>query len=268
LVVSNKTAQRKDLRVVVRFPVLIRDPESGECIEANACDLSGSGMRVSSSVAPLEGSVVELELHVPGLANKLHLTGKVARVDAAREEGEEPLFMSATRFVRISNAMIRQIRRIVTQAVLEIGDLLRESPAFSGLTEFDLLAMSGICNSVHLDKGEILVRQGEEAKAMFLIVKGLLRLAPDDVEEHEIECQELVGCGQIFGEIPALTGLPHDLTVMALEPTQLVAISSAGVGFLKTSHPETMLRLMDIFIRITGLRVRRMTRRLYTPIRK
>jgi len=195
------------------------------------------------------------------------LTGLVARVRQQAEGSETSCYLIAIRFVKISTAMSRQIRKIVTQAVLETGDLLREFPAFAGLTEFDLLTMSGICHNVQLGKGDILVRHGEEATAMYLVVKGLLRLAPDDVEDHEIECQEVVGCGQIFGEVSALTGLPHDLTVMALEPSQLVAISSSGVGFLKKSHPETMLRLMEVFMRVTGLRVRRLTRRLYTPIR-
>lgn len=224
-------------------------------------------MLLASSKSFLLGSLAELELQVPGLTNPLHLTGMIARVRPQEEASESARYLLAIRFVQISTAMSRQIRRIVTQAVLEIGDLLREFPAFAGLTEFDLLTMSGICHSIHLAKGELLVRHGEEARAIYLVVKGLLRLAPDDVEDHEIECQEVVGCGQIFGEVSALTGLPHDLTVKALEATHLIAISGSGVGFLKQSHPETMLRLMEVFMRVTGLRVRRLTRRLFTPIR-
>ncbi len=267
MVASKKASLRKDLRVAVNFPVRVTDLETGSCVDARAWDLSGSGLLLALAHDYAVGSLVELEMNVPGMTKALRLSGMVARVSPQGDGSEVRRYLVAIRFIQISTAMSRQIRRVVTQAVLEVGDLLREFPAFAGLTEFDLLTMSGICHSIHLDKGDILLRHGDEASALYLVVKGMLRLAPDDVEDHEIECQEIVGCGQIFGEVPALTGLPHDLTVKALDPTHLIAISSSGVGFLKRSHPETMLRLMEVFMRVTGLRVRRLTRRLYTPIR-
>ncbi|MEZ5988560.1 MAG: cyclic nucleotide-binding domain-containing protein [Planctomycetota bacterium] len=263
----SSSQHRRDLRVAVDFVVRARDPERGDEVTGRAWDLSSNGMLVAADFAWPVGTVLQAELEIPGLAKPLHVQCVVVRHQPGVEDGKGRHELMALRFVRMSTAMARQIRRIVTQAVLEISDLLREFPAFSALTEVDLLTLSGICHNVGLNKGETLLRQGQDAAAFYLVVKGIVRLAPDDAEDHDLEVQEVAGCGQVFGEVAALTGLPHDRTVKALEDTQLVAVSSDGLGFLERNHPDTMLRLYKVLLRVTGLRVRRLARRLQQAAR-
>lgn len=261
----SRASYRKDLRIAVRFPVDVEI--AGEAIPCCwARDLSAGGMLFTTKQAVPVGSRLDLSFKLHESFPKVQVVGAVKRLHPLPPQGSDTIYRIAIVFPELSHAAARSLRRLVMEEVMELLDTLREFPAFAKLSEFDLLAFSGVCHRVELPSGRLLARQGDEASSLFIVRNGLVKLDGSQPHSEGSESVEVAGPGQIFGEVSTLMGLPHDLDITALEDTELLGLTREGFFFLREQHPETALRLMDIFIRFTGMRMRRLTRKLFAPL--
>ena len=265
MVLTRKRTHRRDLRVAVNFSVKGKVKGSDEELDCLARDLSSGGMLLTCDKALLLGSMLTLEFMMPDSKHLIHITGLVARVRPMPGFLDNPKYLIALSFVQISAAMARHLRQLVTISIMALVEKIRDFPVFAPLTEFDLLALAGICHGVELAAGDVVIHAGDEATSLYVVTSGLVKMTGRP-EEDGPDIVEVAACGQIFGEVSALTGLPHDLDVTALEPTELIGITREGFDFLREQHPETALRLLEVFHRFTGMRLRRLTRKFYSPV--
>jgi CRP-like cAMP-binding protein len=171
------------------------------------------------------------------------------------------MFVAGIRFDGLSGLRAKLFQRIVMELTMDLLQTFKDLPAFSRLNQLDLMAITSVAHRRKLPAGSILARQGDEAKSLFIVEKGLVKLCgPGSLEGFS--SVEIAGVGQIFGEVSALVGLPHDLEITSLEPTCLIAIPKDGLNWLRQRHPESALRLMDTLFRATGMKLRRITRKL------
>ncbi len=262
---SPRSHFRKELRIAIRFPVEFRSEDGGTAYQAMSRDLSSGGILLSATKAPAAGSRVKLSFHVGHESRLVQTHGIVRRLRLDPETEDEARYLIAVGFDEQSEAMVKHLRRIVMDLILGMVERIHDFPAFRGLTEYDLVTLASVCHLIDLEGGELLARQGDEAQSLFVVSEGLVRLSHRGEGEEKGQV-EVAGKGQIFGEVSALTGLPHDLDIEALESTELIALPRAGLDHLKSTQPETALRLMDVFMRFTGIRLRRITRRMFSPI--
>ncbi|KAI8925601.1 hypothetical protein BC831DRAFT_460245 [Entophlyctis helioformis] len=114
--------------------------------------------------------------------------------------------------------------------------LLTTLPFFSGAprtSEF----LADISSVMHVRKyalGDVVIRQGETAKAMFFIIKGSLKVISED---GEIDFGEL-SHGTFFGEIGILFDVKRTATVVAKTNCTLVTLTSEEVRQKLSKYPE------------------------------
>ena len=107
--------------------------------------------------------------------------------------------------------------------------LLGQLGIFASANRAVLERLAAACTSVRLGAGEVVVREGEEADALYVIVSGRVDVksrGEGEVEEH-IRVME---AGSYFGEIGLLERIPRTATVTALDDVELYRIE--GQDFL------------------------------------
>ncbi|EGF82811.1 hypothetical protein BATDEDRAFT_34451 [Batrachochytrium dendrobatidis JAM81] len=118
----------------------------------------------------------------------------------------------------------------------ELYTLLTRLPFFAGVSETDEF-LHEICKTMTVRKyspGDIVIHQGEVARAMFFIIKGSLKVVSED---DEVIFGEL-NHGTFFGEIGILFDIKRTATVIAKVPCTLVILRSDVVHKKLVNYPE------------------------------
>jgi CRP-like cAMP-binding protein len=90
-------------------------------------------------------------------------------------------------------------------------ETLKNVPLFSGLAKSDLERLAKVVVPRSYGKGEAIVKEGEQAVAFYVIVKGKV-----DIKKGE-ETINTLGAGDPFGEMALLDGHPRATSVIASE---------------------------------------------------
>ncbi|MEZ4366911.1 MAG: cyclic nucleotide-binding domain-containing protein [Kofleriaceae bacterium] len=127
--------------------------------------------------------------------------------------------------------------------------LLREVAMFAGLDAEDLEAVASSVDERQLAAGDDLCRVGEPGDAVFLIVRGRVRvLAPDGREVAE------QGPGAVIGEMAVFDQAPRSATVRAADPTRVLVVpGEAFVGLLRERPEMAEVILIELVRRMRGL---------------
>ena len=95
-----------------------------------------------------------------------------------------------------------------------------------------------------LQRGEVLIRQGELTKAMHFILRGTLGVALNEATADPIA---VVQTGETVGELPVLTGETASAFVTAVEEAEVLSLDEgAAWEVLQASHPPCSSRSVDL----------------------
>lgn len=98
-------------------------------------------------------------------------------------------------------------------------------------------------SKVHFKEGESIFQRGEMGHQMFVILTGKVRLYVGD--EAKGEWAEEFGKGDFFGEGSLLESLPRSLTAVAMEESDLIAISRGTFLKMIKQNPEVAVKMMQ-----------------------
>lgn len=118
---------------------------------------------------------------------------------------------------------------------------LRELPQLAALGDESLGALESCAHWLWLQPGEVAVRQGETGTDFYFLARGEVEL----ILEGDIPTRlALLGPGEFFGELPALTGEPAPATAIARETSSLLRLSREGFLHLLEHHPDLSRQIM------------------------
>lgn len=125
--------------------------------------------------------------------------------------------------------------------------MLRGVSLFSDLSNRNLTRIDKISRLGHASAGQVLVTEGDpDHDLMMVVLDGQASVRKGDVEIA------VCGPGQCFGEMSLLDDQPRSATVVAVEPTKVLAISRADFRKLLPKAPrlaETLLATMSMRLR-------------------
>jgi CRP/FNR family cyclic AMP-dependent transcriptional regulator len=116
--------------------------------------------------------------------------------------------------------------------------LLRRVPIFAETSEEALKALARVSMLRRVERGALVVREGEPIDFVYLILAGTLNVVVDDEDGREA-ILSMLGPGELFGEMGALDGQVRSATVIAVTPGVLVAIG-------KTDFKRCLLANFDV----------------------
>jgi CRP-like cAMP-binding protein len=105
---------------------------------------------------------------------------------------------------------------------VEIKKLLRSVELFTGLTDEELNQVAAICTRRQLKEGEVLARQGETGRDLYIVSEGLLEVS---VMERDVPRVVInLGAGQLIGEMALVDHGPRSATVTAVQDPTFVQV--------------------------------------------
>ena len=128
---------------------------------------------------------------------------------------------------------------------MEKTDALRKTELFGPLSEGELNALADACAVHPLKRGETLFNAGEEAKGLYVIVKGSLRAFRGNPEGRE-QIIHVERAGTTIAEVPVFDDKPYPSTVVAEEDSEVFFISKEDVKRLCLKHPAIALSALKL----------------------
>ena len=119
---------------------------------------------------------------------------------------------------------------------------LRRIPLFAGLDDTELGRLAAVAETVEMDPGAILIREGEAGDAMFVVLAG--ELAVSKRSGNADIPLAVVGPGEVQGELAVLEGRPRTATVRAVGPASLLRIRREALQDVLGRQPELALALL------------------------
>jgi CRP-like cAMP-binding protein len=110
---------------------------------------------------------------------------------------------------------------------------------------------------MRLAKGEMLFARGDPGTHLYIVSEGRVRLAVATGEGRELSFQ-VVGPGDLFGEISVLDGQRRSAEATALAPAVLFSLERSEFGRLRSANP----RISDAVIAFLCLRLRNVSDKL------
>jgi hypothetical protein len=96
---------------------------------------------------------------------------------------------------------------------------LRHNPIFAPLPEATLEGLAEALQEVHAERGDEIVRAGDEGDRFYIVDDGTVEVVADGA------LQSVLWPGESFGEIALLRDVPRTATVRAREPVVLLALT-------------------------------------------
>jgi len=127
-----------------------------------------------------------------------------------------------------------------------VPELLARAKLFGALGAKELSACAAKFREIRFVKGEMLFARGDPGERLYLVREGRIRLAIGADEGRELSFQ-VVGPGDLFGEIALLDGRPRSAEAIALTPAVALSLERADFQRLRAIHP-TISEAIIIFL--------------------
>lgn len=134
--------------------------------------------------------------------------------------------------------------------------LLAVNPFFASLGTEAVAAIAGLCVTRKLDAGATLFIKGDPGDALFAIRRGQIRIT-SETDDGRRTTLNMLGPGDVFGEVALLDGQPRTAGAVASEPTELFVILRRDLLALIERRPSVAVQLIELLC----ARIRWMSRR-------
>jgi CRP-like cAMP-binding protein len=134
--------------------------------------------------------------------------------------------------------------------------LLRSIPLFEGLSDRELTQVGSLALVRTYAARTVVVTQGEPALALFVIVRGRLKVASSGPDGRDTVLG-IMGEREVFGEVALIDGGARSATCTAVEPCDLLVIERALFLRLLETSPGISIKLLYVLAQ----RLRRLSQR-------
>ncbi len=142
-----------------------------------------------------------------------------------------------------------------------MADALTESLSrvwiFGGLAEDELARLSDLARIKAYKARETIVEKGDEANEFFVLLRGRAKVSTQGSDGADAAIN-VMGPGEVFGEVAILDGRPRSATVTTLEECELAVVDKRAFHDLLASSPPIAVKLLAV---LAG-RIRDLTTRL------
>ncbi len=121
-------------------------------------------------------------------------------------------------------------------------------PLLADVGDAALARLLAEANWFGLPGGMLLKRDGENDRALFLVITGSLGVFVDD-EKGGRRLVAHIPAGETVGEMSLISGEPHSAQIVALRDTELLRVKPEAFDTLITRHPRVMLNMMRILVK-------------------
>lgn len=134
--------------------------------------------------------------------------------------------------------------------------ILAQIPFFKEMEMEDLEMLSEKMQVLNLDKGNLIISEGDESKTMYFIIEGTVIVFRQNYKGQTEYIYELDAPGY-FGEMAIMDGGPRSASVEAKTNTVLAELKWEDVRYLFEDKPEIMSYIFKNIGNVISIRLRR-----------
>lgn len=123
-------------------------------------------------------------------------------------------------------------------------DVVRRAPLFSALDEASARELLSLMTPLHMERGDVLFREGDEGDQLYVITEGKIKLGRSSIDGRE-NLISVLGPGELLGELSLFDRGPRTATATAIAEAQLVALGHEQLHGLITASPRVAMTLMS-----------------------
>ena len=124
-------------------------------------------------------------------------------------------------------------------------ELLAKLPLFAGLAPRELDALAAVTRTRALAAHEELFHKGDPGSQVYGVVEGTLKVVTTSEAGDDVVFN-LMGAGDVFGEVAVFCEAERTATVVALRECELLVIDRRDLLAFLRSHPDAALALMAV----------------------
>jgi voltage-gated potassium channel len=130
----------------------------------------------------------------------------------------------------IASAFIEAVRR---REFVDTWNLVAKVPLFRTLDAARIAAVAGVLRARRAERGERLIRKGDQADSMYFIVSGDV-----EVDQETGAPKGRLSAGEFFGEIALIADRARTATITALSPCKLLLLHKDDFESFMNAHPD------------------------------
>ena len=123
--------------------------------------------------------------------------------------------------------------------VADVEETIDHCGVFDSVSGDARQALVAAFDGVRLVTGEVLIREGDEADALYLVRHGRLRTTALDAEGRDREIGQ-VGKAEVVGEMALITDHHRAASITAMRDSELYRLPAAAFTDLTTRHPAVL----------------------------
>jgi CRP/FNR family transcriptional regulator, cyclic AMP receptor protein len=127
----------------------------------------------------------------------------------------------------------------------QFARLLGANPFFAGLGEPAVQAIASLCVTRSLVAEEALFFKGDAGDALYAVRRGQIRIATGTEGGRRLTLN-ILGGGDVFGEIALLDGRPRTADAIATEPTELFMVRRRDFVGLLERQPAVAIGIIEL----------------------
>jgi len=128
--------------------------------------------------------------------------------------------------------------------IIEIKrNALSKTALFNSLTPTELEHLAIMSKLLTIDPQQVLFMKGDAGDRLFIVIKGIVRISSMSADGRETTLN-LMGAGQMFGEIAVLDGGQRTADATAVDVTELLAIERRDLFAFLERHPKCCIRML------------------------
>lgn len=127
---------------------------------------------------------------------------------------------------------------------------------FDGLAKDDLVRLSELAKTRVYKPREMIVAKGDPANEFFVLLRGRAKVTAHGADGSDTAIN-MMGPGEVFGEIGILDGQPRSATVTTLEECEMAVVDKHAFHGLLAASPPVATKLLAVLAgRIRELTIR------------
>jgi CRP/FNR family transcriptional regulator, cyclic AMP receptor protein len=127
----------------------------------------------------------------------------------------------------------------------DFAALLGMNPLFAGLGEEAIGSIAGLCTRRQLDAGEVLFQKGDKGDALYGVRRGRIRIETGTAGGGRLTLN-MLGPGDLFGEIALFDGQPRTADAISAEPSELFMVRRSDFLAYLEREPRITVRLLEL----------------------
>lgn len=124
-------------------------------------------------------------------------------------------------------------------------DLIKDNPYFIGLKAEELDFIKKLMTEKSLDRGEMVVLDGEPARALYFVVSGAVKIFKTSLDGKE-QILDIMRPGQSFNDVPVFDNGLTPVSVQAMSPVLLYELDKNSIDTIIHKYPRVASNVINV----------------------